>query len=172
MNALWTQYRGVPLAVRAVVLVCGIALLLLPGALHPVPVLITAVGIVAAVAAPRTVGVSVLSVGFVIGWLGAAGWAHGLPAARTVPAAAVLYVAHVSTALAAATPIRARVDRAVVLRWVRSCAWPLLAAALLVAVDEALPERTGGAWIEIAGLVALLLFAAAAVVAVRRRAAD
>jgi hypothetical protein len=162
----------VPLAIRAVVLICGIALLLLPGALHPVPVLITAVGLVAALVAPRTVGVTVLSVGFVVAWLGAAGWAHSLPVARTIPAAAALYVAHVSTALAAATPIQARVERAVIVRWLRSCVWPVLGAAALIAADEALPERTGAAWVEIAGLVAVLLFAAAAVVAVRRRAAD
>lgn len=172
MTELWTRMRGVPVAIRAVVLICGLALLFLPGALHPVPVLVTAVGLVAALVAPRTVGVSVLSLGFVAGWLGAAGWAHALPIARTIPAAVALYVAHVSTALAAATPVGARIEPDVIIRWLRGCAWPVLTAAVLVAVDAALPERTGSAWVEIAGLVVLLLFAAAAVVAVRRRAAD
>lgn len=172
MTEIWNRYRGVPLAIRAVVLGCGVALLLLPGTLHPVPVVLTVAGLAAALVAPRILGVGLLSIGFVAGWLAAAGWAHSLPMDRAVPAAAALYVAHLSTALAAATPMRARVELAVLVRWLRGCAWPVLAAAVVVAVDAALPERTGGAWIEIAGLVVLLLFAAGAVVAVRRRAAD
>ena len=78
-----------------------------------------------------------------IGWLAAGGWAHSLPVARTVPAAAALYVAHVSTALAAAVPLGARVERAAVSRWLRGCLWPVLGAAVVVAVDLALPRGSG-----------------------------
>ena len=106
-----------------------------------------------------------------IGWLAAGGWAHSLPVARTVPAAAALYVAHLSTALAAAAPLGARVERAALVRWLLGCVWPLLGAAVVVAVDLALPHRTGAAALEVAGLGAVLLLAAAAVWAVRRRAA-
>ncbi|HEY8300498.1 MAG TPA: hypothetical protein VIG48_01240 [Jatrophihabitans sp.] len=171
MTTYWTRYRGVPLAVRAVVVAAGLALLVLPGALHPVPFLITLAGLAAAVAWPRTVGVTVLSAGFVIAWLAAGGWAHSLPVARTVPAAAALYVAHVSSALAAAAPLGARVERPALLRWLRGCLWPVLGAALVVAVDLALPRRTGAAALEVAGLAGVLLLGAAAVWAVRRRVA-
>jgi hypothetical protein len=161
-----------PIAIRAVVLLAGIALVVLPGSLHPVPVLITLVGLAGALFDPRTIGVSVLSIGFVIGWVAADGWTHALPIARTVPAAAALYVAHVSTALAAAAPLRAGVDPAALRHWLHGCVWPVLAGAAIVAADEALPERTGTAWVEVAGLAALTVFAGAAVHAVRRHRAD
>lgn len=167
----WTRYRGVPLAIRAIVAVAGVALLLLPGALHPVPFAITLIGLVAAVGWPRTVGVGVLSAGFVIGWLAAGGWSHGLPVVRTVAAAAALYAAHLSTALAAAAPLGARVERAAVLRMLRGCPWPVLGGGLVIAVDLALPSRTGTAALEVAGLAGVLLLGGAAVWAVRRRAA-
>ncbi len=171
MTEYWTRYRGVPLTIRIVTAVAGIALLVLPGALHLAPVLITLAGVVGAVVWPRTVGVVVLSAGFVIGWLAAGGWAHSLPVARTVPAAAALYVAHVSTALAAAVPLGARVERAAVSRWLRGCLWPVLGAAVVVAVDLALPRGSGAAGLEVAGLAGVLLLGGAAVWAVRRRAA-
>ncbi len=161
-----------PLAIRAVVLIAGIALVVLPGSLHPVPVLITLVGLAGALFDPRTIGVSVLSIGFVIAWLAADGWTHALPVARTVPAAAALYVAHVSTAFAAAAPVRAKIDPAALRHWLRGCIWPVLAGAAIIAVDEVLPERTGSVWVEVAGLAGLMVFAGVAVRAVRRRRAD
>ena len=47
------RYRGVPFAVRLVTAVAGVALLVLPGALHPVPFLITLAGLVGALVAGR-----------------------------------------------------------------------------------------------------------------------
>jgi hypothetical protein len=157
-----------PLAIRAVVLLAGVALLVLPGALHPAPFLITAVGVTAAVVAPRVVGASVATVGFVIAWLAASGWSVSLPVGRTVLAAAVLYALQVTAALAACVPLDAAVVPAVLRRWLLRCCWPLLLAAPVVAFDEALPSQVGTPVAELAGLVGVLLLAAAGVYAVRR----
>ncbi len=69
--------------------------------------------------APRTVGSLPATVGFVLAWLTASDSAVSLPVARTCIAAVALYVLHVSTALAAAVPLGARVERAAVLAWLR-----------------------------------------------------
>jgi hypothetical protein len=90
----------VPLAIRAVLLLAGVALLVLPGRLHPAPFAITAAGVAAAVVVPRVAGASVATAGFVIAWVAASGWAVSLPVGRTVLAAAVLYVLQVSAAFA------------------------------------------------------------------------
>jgi hypothetical protein len=166
-----TRVLTIPVAVRAVVLLTGAALAVLPGALHPVPLVVTAAGVVAAVVLPRTVGASIATIGFVIGWLAAAGWGVSLPVGRTVAAAAVFYVFLVSAALAAAVPLRARVQPAVLAAWLRKCAGPVAAAAVVVAVDETLPQRAGTPWIEFAGLLGVLLLGVAGWYAVRRRVA-
>jgi hypothetical protein len=162
----------VPAAIRAVVLLAGIALVLLPGALHPVPFAVTAVGVAAAVVAPRLAGSLFATIGFVFAWLAAAGWSGSMPVDRTIAAAAALYVLQVSAALAACVPIDARVDSAVLIRWGRQCVLPVLAASAFIALDEALPQRTGTAWYELAGLSGVLLVGVAGLYAVRRRDAS
>jgi hypothetical protein len=162
---------GWPLAIRGIVVLAGVALLVLPGGVHPIPFIVTVVGVAAAVIAPRTVGASVASAGFVIAWLAAAGWAGTLPVGRTVGAAAALYALQVSATMAGCLPLRARVERAVITRWALRCARPLPIAAALVAVDEALPRQTGTPWIEFAGLLSVVALGAGAVYAVRRRGA-
>jgi hypothetical protein len=158
-----------PLAIRAVMVVAGVALLVLPGDLHPAPFAITAAGVIAAVVAPRTVGASLATAGFVIAWVASSGWAVSLPVGRTVVAAAVLYVLQVSAAFAACVPLYARVEHAVVRRWLLRCAWPVLIAAPVIAFDEALPSQVGTPVAELAGLIGVLLLAAAGLYAVRRR---
>jgi hypothetical protein len=159
----------VPLAIRAVLLLAGVALLVLPGRLHPAPFAITAVGVAAAVVAPRVAGASVATAGFLIAWVAASGWAVSLPVGRTVLAAAVLYVLQVSAAFAACVPLDAEVDRAVVRRWLLRCGWPVLLAAPVVAFDEALPSQAGTPAAELAGLLGVLLLAAGGVYVVRQR---
>lgn len=158
-----------PVAIRAVIALGGIGLLVLPGAVHPLPFALTLAGGVAAVVAPRLVGSSVVSVGFVLAWLAADGWSVSQPVTRTVIAAAVLYVVQVSTALAACAPVDARVDPVVLTGWLRRCGLPVLVAGVVIVVDEALPVRSGSSWFELAGLVGVVLVGATAVYAVRRR---
>lgn len=164
------KVQPVPLAVRIVIALGGVGLLILPGAAHPLPFALTLAGGVAAVVAPRLVGSSLVSVGFVLAWLAADGWTVSQPITRTVVAAAVLYVVHVSTALAACMPVDARVDPAVLSGWLRRCGLPVLVAGAVIAVDEALPVRSGSSWFEVAGLIGVVLVGGAAVYAVRRRA--
>lgn len=159
------------LAVRVVIALAGLALLVAPGEFHPFPLVLTSLGVVAAVAWPRSIGASAATAGFVVSWLAASGWAATMPVGRTVVAAAALYVLHVSCALAATAPVAARIDRAALMRWARRSLWPLAAAAPLVALDQALPRGTGPAWPELAGLVAVLVLAGAGAYAVRRRTA-
>jgi hypothetical protein len=159
----------IPAAIRGTVLLAGAALVVVPGALHPIPFAVTLAGVAAAVVAPRLVGSSLVTAGFVIAWFAAAGWSGTLPVGRTVAAAAALYVLQVSAALAACVPLDAVVEPAVLLRWTRQCLLPVFVAAAVIALDEALPQRTGTAWVELAGLAAVLLLAGAAVHAVRRR---
>ena len=49
------------------------------------------------------------------------------------------------------------------------CIVPVLAAAALIAVDEALPRQHGTPLVELAGLLAVLCLTAAAAYALRRR---
>lgn len=162
--------RPAPIAVRAMIALGGVGLLALPGAVHPLPFAVTLAGVLAAVVAPRLVGSSLASVGFVLAWLAADGWSVSQPVTRTVIAAAVLYIVQVSTALAACLPVDARVDPAVLIGWLRRCGLPVLVAGAVIAVDEALPVRSGSSWFEVAGLIGVVLVGGAAVYAVRRRA--
>jgi hypothetical protein len=133
----------IPLAVRAVLALAGLALVLAPPHLHIVPALITGVGVGLALTAPVRVGPSVAVTGFVIGWLAATGW-HGTGSdTRTILAAAGLYVLHSSASLAAVLPLRADVEAAVLTRWLRRSVPVVLVAAALIAVDVALPRAHG-----------------------------
>jgi hypothetical protein len=162
---------GAPVAIRTVSGVAGAVLVVVPGHVAWFPALVTAAGTAAAIVAPRTLGSLFATAGFVLGWLTASDWAVSLPIGRTVVAAAALYVLQVSTALAAAAPLGARVEQAAVVAWLRRCAWPAVAAAALIALDEALPQQSGTPWIEFGGLLAVLALAVAAGYAVRRRSA-
>lgn len=167
MNRVMT----VPVAIRVVATIAGVALVLAPGHLSPFPVVLLVLGVAAAVVLPRTVGSLPATVAFVIAWLAASGWTVSLPIVNTVVGAAALYVLQVTTALAAAVPIAARVEPSLVLVWLRRCAGPVLAAAVLIAVDEAIPQQSGTPWIEFGALLVVLVSAAVAGYAVHRRSA-
>ncbi len=164
-----TRVAAIPVAIRVVAAIAGLVLVLAPGNLSPFPVVLTVLGVGAAVALPRTVGSLPATVGFVIAWLAASDWTVSLPVARTVIAAAALYVLQLSTAFAAAAPIAARIERSLVVVWLRRSAGPALTAALLIAVDEALPQQSGSPWIEFGALVVVLALAGLAGYAVLRR---
>jgi MYXO-CTERM domain-containing protein len=165
------RVAAVPLVIRAVTVLAGLVLVVVPGSFRPVPVVITLGGVAAAAIAPRTMGSGLATAGAVLAWVTASGWSVSLPVERTVIAAAALYVLQVSTALAAAVPLDARVDGTVLAAWVRRLVWPAVAAAVLIALDEVLPQQSGSPWIEVGGLVGVLALAAAAAYAVRRRSA-
>jgi hypothetical protein len=161
-----------PLAIRAVIVLAGLALVLLPGELHPAPALVTAAGALAAAAAPRSVGSLLATGGFVAGWLAAGGWDAAPSVAHSVAAAAALYVLHLATALAAAVPLDVRLEPSIVRNWLLPhTALVLAIAAAVIAVDTAVPSRSGSPWVEFAGLAGLLALGAATIYAVRRRAA-
>lgn len=160
---------GAAVAVRGTVLLAGLALVLLPPPHSYVLTGLSVVGVLAAVAAPEVVGSGPASIAFVIDWLTATGW-HDQPGlARTIAAGVALYVLHVSTSLAACLPVGVRVGAGVVRAWVSHCALPVAAAALIVAIDLALPRRSGTALAELAGLVGVVAVAAAVAAAVRHR---
>ncbi len=93
--------------------------------------------------------------------------------ARTVVAAAALYVLHSGLALTACLPWQADVSRAVISRWLRRSAGPARGrAAVVIAVDEALPRQQGAASLELVGLVGVVLLAVGVGLAVLRRAAS
>jgi hypothetical protein len=166
-----TRVATIPVAIRVVATIAGLALVLAPGHLSPFPVVLTALGVAAAVTLPRTVGSLPATAAFVIAWLAASDWTVSLPIVNTVVGAAALYVLQVSTALAAAVPIAARVERSFVLGWLRRCAGPVVAATVLIAVDEAIPQQRGTPWIEFGALLVVLALAAVAGYAVHRRSA-
>jgi hypothetical protein len=166
-----TRVAAVPLAIRAVVVLAGVVLVVVPGHLAPLPAVITVGGLAAATIAPRAVGSLPATVGFVLAWLVASDWTVSLPIARTVVATAALFVLQVATALAAAVPLGARVEGAVLVAWLRRFTWPMLVAAALVTIDEVLPQQSGSPWIEFGALLGVLGLAAASGYAVRRRGA-
>jgi hypothetical protein len=166
-----TRVATVPAAIRVVATLAGVGLVLAPGHVSPFPVVLIVLGVAAAVVMPRTVGSLPATAAFVVAWLAASNWTVSLPIINTVVGAAALYMLQVSTALAAAVPIAARVEPGLVLGWLRRCARPVLAAAVLIAVDEVIPQQSGTPWIEFGALLGVLALAAVAGYAVRRRSA-
>jgi hypothetical protein len=97
------------------------------------------------------------------------GWGEAPSVARTVVAAAALYVLHSGLALTACLPWQADVPRAVISRWVGRSAVPVALAAVVVAVNAALPRQQGAATFELLGLVGVVLLAVGLGLAVLRR---
>lgn len=158
------------IGLRLVILAAGAGLVLVPSHLLIVPAALTALGVLAAAAQPGRVGESVALGGVLLGWLGATGW-HTVPSVwRTVAAAALIWVVHVATTLAAFVPLDARIERGVLVTYLRGTLRPLAAAAVLVAVDMVLPRTSGPALLELLGVVAVTVLAVLVVVRVRSTA--
>jgi hypothetical protein len=151
------RVRPLPLAVRGAIVVAGVLGLVATGAPHPLPVLVTVLGVLLAAGAPARFGSWLAVAGLVIAWLAATGW-HGAPADwRIVAAALALYVVHTATGLAAFLPLGATAEPVVVMRWARRCGLPVALAAVVVAVDLALPRHTGSPLFELGGLAGAVL---------------
>jgi hypothetical protein len=164
-----TMPAPVPLAVRGAVLLAGVVLALVPEQRTLAGILVILAGTGLALVAPRGVGSTVATAAFVLVWL-LAGGVHDVPSvARTVPAAAALYLLHAACAFSACLPLDAEVSPAVLTRWLRRSAVPLVAAAAVVALDELIPRRSGSAVAELLGLVGVLVLAVAAGCAILRR---
>jgi hypothetical protein len=162
----------VPLAVRLVVVAAGIVLALVPARLTTAGVVLVLLAVVVGLLAPRGVGSTVASAVFVLVWVVAPGWGEVPSVARTVVAAAALYVLHSGLALAACLPWQADVPGAVISRWLHRSALPLAVAVVVVAVDEALPQQQGAATFELVGLLGVVLLAVGVGLAVLRRASS
>lgn len=162
---------NVSAAPRCLVLLAGLTLVLLLPGLPPAPVALTALGVALALAAPRLVGSTVASAGFVVGWLAGSGWDDGsVPLWRTLAAAAALYLLHAATSLSACVPLGASVDAGVFRGWAARSLLPVGCAAVIVALDEAVPRAHGTVLTELAGLIGVVVLAAVvAVVAAARR---
>jgi hypothetical protein len=161
----------VPLAVRGLVLVAGVVLAVVPERLTTAGVIAVLVAVVLGLLAPRGVGSVPASAVFVLVWVVATGWGDVPSIARTVVAAAALYVLHSAMALAACVPLDADVSREVVSRWLRRSTLPLALAVVVVVLDEALPLQGGAAAYELIGLAGVALVAGGVgLAAVRRHA--
>jgi hypothetical protein len=160
----------VPLAVRAIVLIAGVVLAVVPQRITTAGVVAVLLAVVIGLFAPRGVGSTLASAVFVLVWVVATGWGDVPSVARTVTAAAALYVLHSGSALAACLRVDADVSRDVVTRWLRRSALPAALAAVVVVGDEALPRQDGAAALELVGLVGVVLLAVGVGLAVLRRA--
>jgi len=74
---------------------------------------------------------------------------------RLVGLALALAVVHFAAALGSFTPVRAWVDRGVLLRWAVRCAAASAGGVLIVAASGALPETPSPAWTAAVAAVAL-----------------
>lgn len=147
-------------AVRlAVVPLAAAGTLLLP-ALSAQVAALAAIGTLAAVCAPATVGALPLLVLEILCWL--TGWSSGQASAGRIMAFAVLlYLLHVSTALAANVPWAAQIDTQVLSRWALRCVPGLLAALGCTAMIASVQAGTETVVLDIAALGSVAMIALA-----------
>lgn len=149
-----------PALLRATVPIAAVVLMATPERPNAIASVIAGIGVLGALAWPDRIGAGTVTAGFVLAWMSASGW-HGEPSlVRTVIAAAALYVLHTATALAAVTPLTARVAPAVLLAVGRRSLLVAAVATAVIAADYALAERRGSPLLEVIGLLAALGLAA------------
>lgn len=158
-----------PLAVRAGVVVAALVLAVVPVHVTAFGVTAIVLGTAAALLAPRVVGSTLVTAAFVLVWATSTGFGEVPSVVRTVLAAAALWVVHSGLALIACVPVEARVAPGLIGGWLRRSALPLGLAAVVVVVDEALPQQPGGVLVELVGLVGVALLGVAVALAVLRR---
>jgi hypothetical protein len=147
------------LAVRAVLLVAGAGALLgagWGGGYPLVGVIHGALGLAAAVIQPAGLGPAVVIGGVAGAWVLRYG-GDPAPAAGTVLLALALAVHHQAAGLATALPPTARVDRAIVVRFVRHGGLVLAAAAVVGAAALLLAHPAGSSSLELLGVVAVVV---------------
>jgi hypothetical protein len=147
------------LAVRFVIVAAGLAVMLVPG--HPKPILVLAMlaGIATAATSPDRGGPALALIAGIAGWFAGSG-AHGSPSfVRVACFAIALYLLLSSTALAAAVPVRARLEPQAALRWAGRWLLHVGLAAAFAALSygiEASIDGYGSYQIELAGLLGVV----------------
>lgn|GEM_PF-2692393 len=156
------------LAVRAVTVLAGLAVLTIPAAHDPVWTALTVLGVLVAVGSPGQGGAGLALGSAVGGWFAAYG-AHGSPPlAATAGYALALYLIHTSTALAAAVPLGVPMHTVVLTRWLRRCLLELAVAAGLVAASYALGRPGSSSTLLLLGLLGVLVLVGVPVLLLHR----
>lgn len=115
------------------------------------------IGTAIAAAVPSFAGAIVVVIAEVLGWTSAYGSDAFPPIGRTVAFAALLYLLHAATSLAASVPLEANVQPAVLVRWSTGCI-PALGATIAAGVGVSLLGRSSGSpMLDIVGLAAVAI---------------
>jgi hypothetical protein len=163
------RYSSGAVGIRiAVVVLAAAATALIPSP-SGITVAFVIVGTVLAATAPSFAGALVVLIAEVLGWTSAYGSDAFPPIGRTVAFAALLYLLHAVTSLAASVPTEATVEGAVLLRWAVACV-PALACTIAAGVVIALLGRSSGSpALDIVGLAAVAVALAGLVWIARAR---
>lgn len=138
----------------AVILLAAAATAVIP-APSGLTITFAVVGTVIAAGAPAFAGALVVIIAEVLGWTSAYGTDAFPPVGRTVAFAAVLYLLHAATSLAASVPLEATVQPAVLLRWSMGCI-PALGCTIAAGIVVSLLGRSSGSTtLDIVGLAAV-----------------
>lgn len=138
----------------AVILLAAAATAVIP-APSGLTITFVVVGTLIAAAAPSFAGALVVVIAEVLGWTAAYGSDAFPPVGRTVAFAALLYLLHAATSLAASVPLEASVERAVLLRWMTGCI-PALGCTIAAGIAVSLLGRSSGSpTLDIVGLAAV-----------------
>ncbi len=162
MVELWQRRRSMTrsaLSVRLAVAISGLAVILVPAHPKPVPVVITAVGVLIATCSPARGGAGLAVLAGIGGWFACYGVHGSPPIGRVVAFAVVLYLLHSSTALAAAVPVGARLYPRAAIEWFLRCLLHLGIAGVLVAIGYPIERAVGGRGsylIEVGGLLGVV----------------
>jgi hypothetical protein len=163
------RYSSGAIGIRiAVVVLAAAATALIPSP-SGITVGFVIVGTALAVTAPSFAGALVVLIAEVLGWTSAYGSDAFPPIGRTVAFAALLYLLHAATSLAASVPSEATVERAVLVRWAIACL-PALVCTIAAGVAIALLGRSSGSpALDIVGLAAVAVALAGLVWIARTR---
>lgn len=167
----WVRYPVAGLAVRAVTVLAGLAVLAIQPSHDPIWTVATVLGVLVAVASPGQGGAGLALGGAIGGWF-AAYWDGAPSLAATAGYALALYLIHTSTALAAAVPVGIPVRAPVFLRWLRRCLVELAVAAALVAASYGIGRPGGSNTLVLLGLLGVLVLAGVPVLLLHRSGAD
>jgi hypothetical protein len=151
------RYSSSAIGIRFAIVVLAAA----ATALIPTPsgltVAFVLVGTVLAATVPTFAGALLVLIAEVLGWTSAYGSDSFPPIGRTVAFAALLYLVHAATSLAASVPSEATVERAVLVRWAVACV-PALICTIAAGVAVALLGRSSGSpALDIVGLSAVAI---------------
>lgn len=147
---LWTRSA---LGVRAVVLACGAATMLVPGHQRMFLLVLTGLGVLVAVGSPARGGAALAIGSAIADWVAGYGLDAAPPVIQTLGLAAALYLLHSSTALAAAVPLRCELRAAPVLGWIRRSALHLAVGGLFAAASYTVGRLPSSPALDLAALI-------------------